>query len=197
MPSPRSAQHLSWWPGKETGYRCWTQERAVRRRGWASLPGVGGFGHLGEMLHNLVKVKPAEAGVPKECGGVFGCGWSRRDGEGVGGLSLNARWLEPQEAPGLGWKGRAVPLPTFGGGGGRLRGPRLMAPPFLPTSDILNYYFLCNQAVSNPFQQVRGAGKGTGWRRAVWGLHCRSRVPGRRVAGGVHSPVLPLSSHRG
>lgn len=69
-------------------------------------------------MHNLVKVKPAEAGVPKECGGVFGCGWSRRDGEGVGGLSLNARWLEPQEAPGLGWKGRAVPLPTFGGGGG-------------------------------------------------------------------------------
>uniref|UniRef100_A0A452VKI9 Protein tweety homolog n=1 Tax=Ursus maritimus TaxID=29073 RepID=A0A452VKI9_URSMA len=61
------------------------------------------------------------------------------------------------------------------------------------SSDILNYYFLCNQAVSNPFQQVRGAGKGTGWRRAVWGLHCRSRVPGRRVAGGVHSPKPLLS----
>ena len=31
-----------------------------------------------------------------------------------------------------------------------------------PASDILSYYFLCNQAVSSPFQQVRAAGEGAG-----------------------------------
>lgn len=63
------------------------------------------------------------------------------------------------------------------------------SPSFPPTSDILNYYFLCNQAVSNPFQQVRGAGKGAGWRRAGWGLDCGSL--GRLRAPGALSPVSP------
>lgn len=57
----------------------------------------------------------------------------------------------PREAPGL----RLTASPLF--------------PSSLAASDILNYYFLCNQAVSNPFQQVRAAGKGTGWRRRAAG----------------------------
>lgn len=49
--------------------------------------------------------------------------------------------------------------------------PGLTASPvFAPASDILNYYFLCNQAVSNPFQQVRAAGEGAGGGGCGWGL---------------------------
>lgn len=45
-------------------------------------------------------------------------------------------------------------------------------PLFPPTSDILSYYFLCNQAISNPFQQVRAAARepGGGGRAGAWGL---------------------------
>ena len=73
-------------------------------------------------------------------------------------------------------------------------------PPFPPVSDILNYYFLCNQAVSNPFQQV-GQGSlmeegGLGPGLLVLGEAAGTRDPspvswGRGgQAGGVHYPVL-------
>lgn len=98
------------------------------------------------------------------------------------GQFQNARPLGPQEGPDLGRApgtegGKTGPcpqrLPSPPDQGGP---PRLMTSPFSPPAiDILNYYFLCNQAVSNPFQQVRAAGQVTGWGRT--GLRPRLRGP--------------------
>ena len=61
--------------------------------------------------------------------------------------------------------------------------PGLTASPvFPPASDILNYYFLCNQAVSNPFQQVRDAGEGAGGGGCARGLDLGT--PGWEERGG-------------
>ena len=75
--------------------------------------------------------------------------------------------------------------------------PGLTASPvFAPASDILNYYFLCNQAVSNPFQQVRAAGEGAGGGGCGWGLELGT--PGweerRRGVGGGGQPLGPPPS---
>lgn len=60
------------------------------------------------------------------------------------------------------------------------------SPAVPPTSDILNYYFLCNQAVSNPFQQVRaGPGEAGGG------------GPGVGPLSSDHPVVPVLSFHRG
>lgn len=62
--------------------------------------------------------------------------------------------------------------------------PGLTASPvFPPASDILNYYFLCNQAVSNPFQQVRDAGEGAGGGGCARGLDLGT--PGWEERGGA------------
>ncbi|KAG8520569.1 Protein tweety-1 [Galemys pyrenaicus] len=54
-------------------------------------------------------------------------------------------------------------------------------------ADILNYYFLCNQAVPNPFQQVRPEGEGEGKRPVLgWLL-----APGPRWDQRLHRLVFP------
>lgn len=133
------------------------QRGGARPEGWEDLATWRKWGE-----HKLVSGRMAEAGLPRDGEDqVFSCcGWSQ-----------NARPFGPQEGPELG----RVPGPE-----GRNAGPCPLAlypreaprpsswPPYSspPASDILSYYFLCNQAVSNPFQQVRAAGRGTGWRRA-------------------------------
>lgn len=63
--------------------------------------------------------------------------------------------------------------------------------------DILNYYFLCNQAIANPFQQVRAGDKGNGHGGTLnvtpkgggqsWGLG--SWVSGEEQGAGAQGPV--------
>ncbi|XP_034842365.1 protein tweety homolog 1 isoform X2 [Mirounga leonina] len=76
--------------------------------------------------------------------------------------------------------------------GGWAPGPwgRLMgSPSFPPTSDILNYYFLCNQAVSNPFQQ-----RLTLSQRALANIHSQLQGLEREAVPQFPSAQKPLLS---
>lgn len=159
---------------RREGRRCWS---GVREKGELSLKG-GRIWLLGENAGvQLVKGRKAEAGAPPESvvEPALGC---EAGAEGIRDPSQDARPLGPLEGPELGGvESVALPPPTLPQGGPR--GLGLTASPLFPSSppasDILNYYFLCNREVSNPFQQVRAAGKGTGWGA---GLGPRRRGPG-------------------
>lgn len=131
----------------------------------------------------------------------LGCGWSITDG--VGG-----RWPIPERHGDHrrvlsrgGTRGPRPPPPSPW----EAPGPGSRLPLSPPASDILNYYFLCNQAVSNPFQQVRAAGKvppppvgegGAAAGTAGSGRGCRCHGPrlwsrGRRVGRERRLPRLP------
>lgn len=79
-------------------------------------------------------------------------------------------------------------------------GPGLIACSSLSpsTSDILNYYFLCSQEVSNPFQQVRTVGERHGGPegRLMWSLKGTrratkdSRVPREEEGAEARSCVV-------
>ena len=143
---------------------------------------MGGFGHLEKM--GGAQLSQGEGGRSRGSPGVCrsACFWLWLEQKGLGagrGASLRMRghWDRRRVLSWEGWKVWPCPLPPFPR---EAPGLRLTASPLFPSplaaSDILSYYFLCNQAVSNPFQQVRAAGKGTGWRRARLGP--RLRDPG-------------------
>lgn len=83
---------------------------------------------------------------------------------------LSSRWsVETGRAAGLRMPGPWEFRGALSWGGGS---PGSRPPLFPPASDILSYYFLCNQAIANPFQQVRAAagGPGGGGGAGAWGL---------------------------